>query len=65
MPTKVPTAVPRRLSLRQASLYLGISDTKVRQLVKLRMMPQPFRDRGRLYFRFEDLRAWRNAGCPI
>jgi excisionase family DNA binding protein len=61
---KPPENMGLLLTTKETAKLLKVSQNTVVSLCKEEKIPKPFRIGRSVRFRYEELRAWANAGCP-
>lgn len=61
---KLPDNMGLLLTTKETAKLLKVSQNTVVSLCKEGTMPKPFRVGRSVRFRYDELRAWVNAGCP-
>ena len=61
---KLPDNIGLLLTTKETAKLLKVSQSTVVSLCKEGKMPKPFRVGRSVRFRYDELRAWTNAGCP-
>lgn len=60
----VTQAAPQLLDVREVAKQLSISTRQVYSLVARGVLPSPVRIGGSTRWRFDEITAWIEAGCP-
>ena len=55
---------PLLLSIKSLAHKLGVCERTIRTMRSVGEIPEPLKVRGRVLWKFEEIQAWVNAGCP-